>query len=309
MRKCIAFCLVLLFASPVLAQRHSKGLIFDDAEYARVPKKPKKTRSLDPVPDSASIKMYAPEPRDQGRYGTCVAWAAGYCGRTMVEAIKNGWTNRDSITSMAYSPAFLFRLLKPKDLVCEEGTNLASAMQVLKQQGNLTFRHVSDLCIPAISEEQLKLAKEYKIKDYLKLFDIHAPAIFKINNVKKSISEKKPVVVGMICPASFDRAKELWVPSPAEQPSLAWGGHAMCVVGYDDTKYGGAFEIQNSWGRSWGNDGYIWVKYDDFAKFTRYAYEFVDPPAVQPQPSDSLQTRITPIQGLIKKGRPAKNSF
>jgi hypothetical protein len=44
------------------------------------------------------------------------------------------------------------------------------------------------------------------------------------------------------------------------------------VVGYDDKKYGGAFLIMNSWGPSWGNNGFAWVRYPDFRYFVREAY-------------------------------------
>ena len=60
----------------------------------------------------------------------------------------------------------------------------------------------------------------------------------------------------------------------------------MCVVGYDDAQYGGAFEIQNSWGINWGNKGYIWIRYADFARFVKYAYEFVDLPDAKPDMPD-----------------------
>jgi hypothetical protein len=50
----------------------------------------------------------------------------------------------------------------------------------------------------------------------------------------------------------------------------------MCVVGYDDNKYGGAFEIQNSWGTRWGNDGYIWISYRDFVAFIVQAFEILE---------------------------------
>jgi hypothetical protein len=47
------------------------------------------------------------------------------------------------------------------------------------------------------------------------------------------------------------------------------------VVGYDDNLYGGAFEVLNSWGTSWGNNGYVWIKYSDFVRFVFQTYEIV----------------------------------
>ncbi len=53
------------------------------------------------------------------------------------------------------------------------------------------------------------------------------------------------------------------------------GGHAMTIVGYDDTVWvdlnnngvvddgeKGAFKVANSWGNTWANSGFIWVSYD-----------------------------------------------
>ena len=52
------------------------------------------------------------------------------------------------------------------------------------------------------------------------------------------------------------------------------GGHSVLIVGYNDdvqimnqidknlTK--GAFLIQNSWGKSWGDNGYGWLPYQYF---------------------------------------------
>lgn len=39
------------------------------------------------------------------------------------------------------------------------------------------------------------------------------------------------------------------------------GGHAISIVGYDDTK--NAFIIRNSWGQGWGENGFAYVDYDD----------------------------------------------
>ena len=39
--------------------------------------------------------------------------------------------------------------------------------------------------------------------------------------------------------------------------------HAMVIVGYDDNKFGGAFQIANSWGSGWGQNGLFWIRYQD----------------------------------------------
>ena len=35
----------------------------------------------------------------------------------------------------------------------------------------------------------------------------------------------------------------------------------MTIIGYDDNKYGGSFEIMNSWGTDRGENGFYWVPY------------------------------------------------
>jgi hypothetical protein len=291
-------CLLIagMFAGSVQAQ-YSKGMDFNDEVYAAIPQKAKlTTRSLTIFPASASIKMYAPTPRSQGQYGTCTTWAVAYCGKTIVEAVKNNWTDKKTITENAYAPAFLFRMLKPDDNGCVGGSAIAYALEAMKMQGALYYRDLPVTCTPSISEGQLAQAASAKIKDYMRLFDVSASEQQKIQSIKKSITEKKPVVFGMICPGSFARAKGVW--EPTEEPLNSMGGHAMCVVGYDDAMHGGAFEIQNSWGTNWGNQGYIWIRYADYARFTRYAFEFVDLPEVKPEIADlSGEIKLTLADG------------
>lgn len=283
--------LCILFSSSLFSQHtFSKGLDFDDNSYAIIQKKAKLTRNLEIIPTAYSLKQFAPTPKNQGEFGTCAAWATAYCGRTILEAIKNGWTEKEKITSNAFSPAFLFRLLKPNDSICNGGSTVSQAFEIMKEKGSLSYQILSSSCIPYITPSQLTTATNAKIKDYLRLFDISADSKIKIQSVKKSIAEQKPVVFGMICPPSFDEAINVW--NPTEDTTKVLGGHAMCVVGYDDNKEGGAFEIQNSWGTDWGNAGYIWIRYNDFATFTKYAFEFID--FQKPKPA------IPDLSGSIK---------
>lgn len=52
------------------------------------------------------------------------------------------------------------------------------------------------------------------------------------------------------------------------------GGHAMVVIAYDDNKYGGSFQVLNSWGEDWGNNGKAWVPYRDFVKYSEGIQSF-----------------------------------
>jgi len=275
---------------------YGKGMDFDDDVYQSVNKKAKLTRNLELTPSSASLKQYAPTPGNQSYYGTCTAWATAYCGRTIVEAVKNNWTDKKLITSKAYAPAFLFRLLSPEDQACKGGTSISNALELMKEKGAILYNQLPVTCTPTLTAAQLTAAETGKVKDFMRLFDSNSPENIKIQSVKKSISEKKPVVFGMICPPSFLKTKGVW--NASEPADNSYGGHAMCVVGYDDAKEGGSFEIQNSWGTTWGNEGYIWVKYADFAKYTKYAFEFIDLPVAKPTVADlSGQIRLALADG------------
>ena len=46
------------------------------------------------------------------------------------------------------------------------------------------------------------------------------------------------------------------IPKPNEQ---SMGGHAVLAVGYDDEKQ--CLLVRNSWGKSWGMNGYFWLPY------------------------------------------------
>lgn len=67
----------------------------------------------------------------------------------------------------------------------------------------------------------------------------------------------------------------LWQPGKARRKAanVRGNGHAVCVVGYDDDKFGGAFKIVNSYGKSRGEEGYFWLKYADYANYTKYGYQ------------------------------------
>lgn len=57
---------------------------------------------------------------------------------------------------------------------------------------------------------------------------------------------------------------------------LARDGHAIALIGYDDTRQ--AFMFVNSWGPFWGLNGYGWISYDLIANNDLEAYVMFDGP-------------------------------
>jgi hypothetical protein len=137
--------------------------------------------------------------------------------------------------------------------------------------GTPLFKDYDVMCDSSIPDAMLSKAKENKIKDYTRLFGNNETNEVKIESVKRSLVNGNPVIIGFKVENSFYTAKNVFEPNYTEST----GGHAMCVIGYDDEKYGGAFEIVNSWGEQWGNSGFIWVRYKDFAEYTKYAFEMI----------------------------------
>ena len=132
-------------------------------------------------------------------------------------------------------------------------------------------------CAPALPEKaEQEKALPYKIKDFLalnKTFDsITKNEIIKI---KKSLTEKKPVVISMKIDESLERTPPTGILSPVEDDLQIPGSHAMCIIGYDD-KIAGAFEVMNSWGNNWGNKGFFWLPYKQVMKDGNYVVELMD---------------------------------
>jgi len=261
----------LIYTPELIAQ----GFIFNDDEYKNAPIKAQLMRGDYKVPPSASIKQFSPRMGDQLSYHTSVAWAIAWQARTLLYARNHELDNLDARNESIFAPAYLYSKAQG-DTDCYAGITLEAGLKAAKTHGMPFFRDYIYFCGGPNDQDITELASKHTITDYSKVFELHDTDDRKKQLVKKSISEGWPVIIGMNTPPSFSRAKEFW--QPTENPEKQYVGHALCVVGYDDNKYGGAFEVANSWGGNWGNDGFMWIRYQDFADYVRYGYEiFVAP--------------------------------
>ena len=270
------FLVFLLSVTGVFGQ--VKGAIFDEETYSNLPRlAPLSGHSYEGLPPSFSLKQYAPLPGDQTDYNTCVAWAAAYAARTISESVALDRKNQTETTRNVFSPVHIYKNIMPDDLECVYGVPIFRALDMMKDTGAVRMLDVErSISFRMVDLLNYKDSRNYPIGDYITLFsddDRRKPALI-TRIVKKSLTEGKPVIIGMNTPESFTDAKNVWVPK--ETPDTYYYGHAMCVVGYDDNKHGGAFEVLNSWGRKWGNGGYIWIPYKTFADFVKEGYEIIE---------------------------------
>jgi len=307
MKKRLLFLFAILFYFSIHAQEvFTTGLLFSKEKYANVKElAPLTTRSFTKIPQSYSLKAYCPTPLSQGRQPSCVGWASGYGARTILNAIKKGWKNNTPlINKNIFSPAFVYNTIKFKtDVYCKKGSYIADAMFLIKNYGITfwnDFPYSDQKCQSKPTEYGFKLAAYNKIATYLKLANWDNQTNL-ANKVKKALANKNPVVIGMRISSSFYKVNGVW--SGVQVGNV--GGHAMVVIGYDDNKYGGAFELMNSWGTRWGNNGFGWVRYADFEKYVKTAYVMVDnikntPPAPKPKPSPKPQPKPKPEVVALK---------
>ena len=286
---------VLLLVSITLSAQvedFAMGSIQDDEAYERIPAKPQLlTRSYAALPSKVNWERYCPTPANQGPYGTCTSWAVAYAARSIMEAIVLGRTNPVSNTEQAFSPSFVyFNIKSPDDARCQNGSTISSALQLLQRQGVPRMSTFYSDCATSIPQRALNESFQYRIRDFFTVFHLDADASRKIESTKMALAQGRPVIISMMCYSSFSKVTHIW---SGEADSFR-GHHAMCVVGYDDNESGGAFRIMNSWGSRWGEGGFAWVRYADFAKYVSYGYEMYPYPVKQEKAklSGTLKVRL-----------------
>jgi len=208
------------------------------------------------LPVKYSLRTIYQPVRDQGTYGSCVGFACA--------GIKDSHETRNYSQTMVTSPLYVYTQCKQMDgIPYIEGTYPRVAMKVLQKSGiclENTFPY-SRMCwpkMPEIPDDANIEAHEFKIGAYAR--------IQSIDEVKQAIVRDGPVLGAVVVYENFlspDKGAFIEMPK-----GRALGGHAVCVMGYNDELkhkgHTGYFEVRNSWGESWGDKGYCWIPYDFF---------------------------------------------
>lgn len=189
---------------------------------------------------------------DQGSLGSCTANAL--CAAYRYEIIKQNRLDID------VSRLFLYY----QERVIEGTVNEDSGAQL---HNGITVLKTTGICHENIWPYDIaKFSTKPSVKSYRDAKQHHVldaqPISQTLKDLKQTLVDGYPIVFGFIAYASFESeevAKTGIVPMPNKNETEV-GGHAVCIVGYDDTK--STFLVRNSWGEKWGQGGYFELPYD-----------------------------------------------
>lgn len=273
MKKAIIFFLTVqsIFC---FGQEQNLGLKFTPADQLQGIPLASTPYSGDELPNSFDLSGNFPPAGNQGRQNSCVAWTVAYAYKSYQEKketnsnyVVNGQLNLNAI----FSPAFIYNQINNG---VDGGSYFTDALNILSQQGavkwvDMPYNEQDYLTQPNTSQKNI--AKNYRI-DFWRRVNIYDQ-----KEVKAQINAGFPVIIGAMVDNEFSvRGRNLsgqdyiWSSAGSTQQ----GGHAMLVVGFDDSR--GAFKVLNSWGKDWGRDGYCWITYNLFPQVVKEGYVMKD---------------------------------
>ena len=186
------------------------------------------------------------------------SWLNSCCSHAVVGSYEIMLLNKKPKQFIEGSELFHFynarkyiNLTYPKN----SGMTIRDGCKTIHKFGNapeITWRYKTNLYNKEPNKLAYWFANLYKINKYERLYDLA--------DIKQALVNGFPVICGIRITDSFytlDSVNRVYRPRGAYH-----GGHAVIIVGYDDTT--NRLKIRNSWGEKWGLNGYFYMDYTDF---------------------------------------------
>lgn len=236
------------------AQQHGLGWIPDKPDQRDYVFRPK---VLAPValPAQVDLRAECPDICDQGQLGSCTA-----------NALSAAFDFDRKKQGQAFmTPSRLFIYWNERNLEgtvdSDAGASLRDGVKTLLANGVCTemlWPYNIDTFTQKPSEPAYVQAEKNQALTYQR---ITLPANNLTQDMQICLSRGYPFVAGISVYESFESEaanKTGIIPMPQPNERLL-GGHAILVVGYDQTKQW--FICRNSWGTTWGDKGYFYLAF------------------------------------------------
>lgn len=203
------------------------------------------------LPDHFSLRDHMPDLYDQGELGSCTANAIAGC--VQYQQLREKEAEGSNI------PSRLFIYWNERKL---EGTVDYDAGAAIRDG----MKVIGTLGAPPESDWPYDISKftetppDSAFSDATKYTAKYGRVIQSAHSLQASVYYKRPVVFGFTVFESFETiGSDGIMPLPKINQEQVLGGHAVVIVGYkfiNDQLY---FEVRNSWGPNWGDNGYFWM--------------------------------------------------
>ncbi len=188
--------------------------------------------------------------RDSGDEGAVVGFAVAAAVEYQIRKTLN--------ESVVISPRYIYYYAREKlrTQSSDSGAQIRDGISVVTSRGA-----VAESAWPYRAGE-FAMAPPASVADARHYKMAKSQALSGLDAIKSALATDGPVVIGVTLYAqsqSADVAKTGRVPMPKAKEIII-GGHAICLVGYDDGQR--IFKFRNSWGKGWGDKGYGYLPYD-----------------------------------------------
>ena len=262
------------------------------------------------IPASIDYSNNMSTVKNQGQLGSCVAFATVAVkewqeikeyGMAAASAIKGPAISAKDVRDLSEQWVY-YNCKKIDPWPTEEGTSIRYAMKILQKMG-VPFEKewpYSDSRVGNPSKLASKIAKWLKIDSYWR--------ISTIQELKAALVNNGPIPIGVLCfEEIFGVGVDGIIPDP-KNPEDVYGGHAICVVGYDDVKK--LIKFKNSWSSAWGDKGYGYLSYNYINNYMADAWVCKDMNMQNVARKEQLPMQIQNIKSAkikyqenIKRGR------
>lgn len=205
--------------------------------------------------------------KNQGPLGSCVAFAV--CAVKEWQEKQEHKLKSSENKDYDLSEQWLYYKCKEIDPWPEiQGTAFRYAMKVLQSKGLPVEQgwnyNPTDKGTP--EKWAVNVANWYKCGHYWR--------ISSLDELKIILSTEGPVAVGIKIFDELFAPDENGVVDMPKNKKKVRGGHAVCLSGFsDETKL---IKFKNSWGTSWGKEGYGFISYEYFNAYCLDAWYFED---------------------------------
>jgi C1A family cysteine protease len=205
-----------------------------------------------PLPTRVDLRQPWWDIGDQSTTGSCVGWATADGVMRYHLVMANRLQQKEHV-----SPRFVWMASKetdeftarPETFIEGAGTSLKAAMDIVRKYGvvldsMLPFK-ISTLMYVGSENTLFAAASTRRAANYFNLGK-------NLAQWKSWLANNGPFLAGLDVDATWDNATATGGKLDTFKPATTRGGHAVCIVGYTPDR----FIIRNSWGTSWGDQGF-----------------------------------------------------